>query len=535
MSGRAAFAGGANLTRFAVRRDRVRTAIWVLAMAALAFATVPAITELFPTEAERAARAPLAETPTGVIFGGPGFGLEDLTLGPIVVGELLMFALLVVAVMSVMIVVRHTRAEEETARAELIRANAVGRAASLTAALALAALTNVLIGAVIVLALITSGLPTSGSVLFGVIVTATGLVFVGVGAVTAQVTEHSRTSTGLGIAAIGVWFFARALGDIAEPDGHLLSWLSPFAWGFQARPYADARWWPVVLLIAAAVILTALGFWLSYRRDFAAGLVRPRLGSATASRLLVRPLGLHGRLQRGSIIAWAAGILVIGLAFGSVAHQVPDLVESNPDVAVLIGGDSDALLEGFFGTMVGYVSMAVAGFAIASVGRIAAEESAGRAENVLATALSRIWWAGSGLVLTLATVIGLMALGGLGLGVSGAVSLEDGSWLGSTFAAVAAQLAVPMLFVAMAVLLYGVLPRLQPIVWGWFGLSVAITMFGALLELPQWAMRISPFELLAQVPAESFDLTAAVLVGSATVVFLAAGLIGFRRRDLATE
>src|SRR5699024_11552691 len=118
-----AFTGTGTLVRFVLRRDRVRLSVWILALVGTVAATIPALDEMFTTEAERQGRAALMESPTGVVFGGPGYGLADYTLGPMLVNELTMSLFIALAIMNILHVVRNTRAEEESGRAELLRSS----------------------------------------------------------------------------------------------------------------------------------------------------------------------------------------------------------------------------------------------------------------------------------------------------------------------------------------------------------------------------------------------------------------------------
>ena len=62
------------------------------------------------------------------MMSGPGYGLDDYTLGAMITNEMVLWLAVPAAMMSIFLVVRHTRAEEETGRAELVR-SAVGRPA----------------------------------------------------------------------------------------------------------------------------------------------------------------------------------------------------------------------------------------------------------------------------------------------------------------------------------------------------------------------------------------------------------------------
>src|SRR5699024_4905575 len=181
------------------------------------------------------------ESPTGVVFGGPGYGLADYTLGPMLVNELTMSLFIALAIMNILHVVRHTRAEEESGRAELLRSSVLGSSAQTSSALLTIALVDLIIGGLIFLSMIAYDLPVPDSLAYGLGLGLGGLAFAAVTAVCAQLAEHARTASGLAFLAIGVFFFVRVVGDMAEPGGTALPWFSPFSWTQQARPFVDRR------------------------------------------------------------------------------------------------------------------------------------------------------------------------------------------------------------------------------------------------------------------------------------------------------
>ena len=211
------------LVRFILRRDRVRIAVWIIAIGALMLTTVASVKGLYPTQAslDRAAAA-AEDNPAVLALNGPPYGLR--TLGGRVAFESGSFGLVLVGLMSVLMIGRNTRAEEESGRIELVRAAVVGRYATMTAALIVVVLMNVAVGVVVALGLI--GLPALGSIVFGAEFTVLGLVFAGIALVAAQVTENTRVVYGTGGALLGFAFALRAVGD--STDG-TLSWLSPSA------------------------------------------------------------------------------------------------------------------------------------------------------------------------------------------------------------------------------------------------------------------------------------------------------------------
>jgi ABC-2 type transport system permease protein len=62
---------------------------------------------------------------------------------------------------------------------------------------------------------------------------------------------------------------------------------------------------------------------------------------------------------------------------------------------------------------------------------------------------------------------------------------------------------------------------------------LVVDLFGTLLELPQWALNLSPFRHVPAVPAAPFRAApiAVLLVVAAGLAVV--GWIGFRRRDIA--
>lgn len=529
-----AFTGTGTLIRFALFRDRLRLAIWVVALAGLTAVSVPTLDEMFSDPAERQARAALMDSPTGIVFGGPGYGLDDYTLGPMLVNEMTMSLLMAMAVMSVLHMVRHTRAEEESGRAELLRAGVLGASAQTAAALITLALAHLLIGGLIAASMVAFDLPVPDSIAYGLGLALAGISFGAIAAVCAQVSEHGRSAAGLAFLVIGLLFMFRVVGDIAEQGGNAWSWLSPFAWLQQARPFDDLRWEPLALYGVCVLVLFVVTYSLARRRDVGAGLVAARPGPAGAGRLLRGVFTLHLNQQRGAIVAWAVAVLAFGYAFGSLTTEVAEMLDSAPELAAILGGDADDLVDGFLAVLTTYVVMAASAYGTLSVLRAWSEENAGRAELLLSTAVGRVHWFGSALaVAALATAL-ILVSGGLGLGLGASVALEDAGWTWRAVESSLSQLPAALVFGALAALLLGIAPRLLPLIWLWFGYSLVATMLGGLFEFPEEFMNLSAFEILARPPMEAFETSPFLLYLGAVLLAGALSLSGFRDRDLVT-
>src|SRR5690606_7935626 len=250
------------------------------------------LTELTSTEEQRQDLLRVMEGGVGAIFG-PGYGRYDITAERYVVGVYGLFFFILAALMSMQLVSRHTRVEEQSGRAELLRSNVVG-------ALSLAG------------TMVTRGHDGADGLLFGASVGAVGLVFAGITALTVQVTEYSRTATGISGAVLGVAWAIRAAGDMISDYGSPLSWFSPLAWSNQTRPFVDGRWWPLVLSVGLAMAAAAAGYVLSARRDVGAGMIAVRPGTPVAASWLRTPLALAFRLQRSSVMWWTVALAAFG-------------------------------------------------------------------------------------------------------------------------------------------------------------------------------------------------------------------------------
>ena len=96
--------------------------------------------------------------------------------------------------------------------------------------------------------------------------------------------------------------------------------------------------------------------------------------------------------------------------------------------------------------------------------------------------------------------------------------------------------AVPVLLLAaLTWLAYGIRSRWAAIGWLALGFCFVVMMFGALLQLPDWLMDVSPFRHLAQMPAEDFRVVPVVVLLAITAAVGALGMVCLRRRDVVSN
>jgi ABC-2 type transport system permease protein len=120
--------------------------------------------------------------------------------------------------------------------------------------------------------------------------------------------------------------------------------------------------------------------------------------------------------------------------------------------------------------------------------------------------------------------------------VAGVVHGADAGDIGGTIGRLvgAALSTLPAVWVAMAValLLYGALPRFTGLAWAALILFLLLGEFGDLLNLPGWLVDLSPFTHLPAMPGGVLEWTPLVGLTVVAVAVGAAGLAALRRRDL---
>ena len=534
-------AGTGELTRLAVRRDRIGLAATAYVITAGVAGTAYTFKKLYPTAAGRAA---LAATGGGnpalrFLYGR----VNGSSLGSLTTWRYGIWAGIFAALLAIFVVIRHTRSDEEAGRLELVGSTVVGRQAALVAGLATAASGVIAVSVLLSIALPLVGLPAGGSVLLASGIGCCGLAFTGITAVAAQLTSSARTARGIALGVLGVAFVLRGVGDSAPQTGAAgpswLSWASPLAWIQFARPFAAERWWVLGLPLAVAAAGTGLAFALAARRDQGAGLLPDRPGRATASAFLSGPFGLTWRLQRGALLGWATGYAFTFAACGAAAKGIGQLFGTSTALErefTRLGGlgAQAAITNAYLAALMLLAGLVAAAYAISVVLGLRTEETRQTAEPVLATATGRIRWALSHIAVAVAGAALLLAVAGVTTGLGyGLRAGSAGPEVARMTGAALAQLPSVLVLAAIAVLVFGLLPRASvPAAWTALGLVVVINLFGQVLQLSHWVLDISPFTHAPRLPGGTVPAAPLVWLCALALAAAVAGLAALRRRDI---
>lgn len=529
------YAATGALVRLALRRDRILVPVSAFALVALAGGSARSTVALYPDPAQAVAAAQaVATSPAIVGMYGP---IADPT-NPDSIGAFKTLGLggIFLAVLAYALVRRHTRSEEEAGRTELVGAGVVGRRAPLTAAVLVAAGTVVVTSLLAGLSMAGAGLGLTGSLAFAAAWAGIGLTFVGVTAVAAQLTETARGCSAFALGALGVAYLLRAVGDTSTGLGWL-TWLSPIGWAEKVEVFGANRFVVVLLPLAVVAALIASAFVLLEHRDLGTGLVPTRPGPSVGAPSLRSPFALAWRLQRGLLVGWLIGFAVLGLVLGAVAGSVSAIVDS-PEIADMLaklGGTAGSIGDVFIATELHFMAIAAAAYGMSAALRLNSEEADLHTEQVLGTSVSRRAVLAGHAVIALGGSALLLLVIGAALALGAASQYGGvGPALGHLLPAALAPIPAVWVCVGLALVVYGVLPKLVVVAWALLAAFLVVGEFGPLLGLPTTLVNLSPFSHGAVAPGGS--VPAPPLVGLALVaaaLVLAAGLT-FRRRDLVS-
>lgn len=526
------YAGTGTLVRLALRRDRLLIPLWALVLAASVAGSASATAKLYPDEAsrEKAARL-IGSSPATAFMYGPIH--DPRSQGELGTFKMVTLGAVFVSLLGMFLVRRHTRADEESGRLEMVTAGVLGKRAALAAAVVVGASAVLLACVLTAVANIGVGMQVGGSLAFGGAWAAAGLFFVACTAVAAQLTQSARACAGVVAAVLGTAYVLRGLADTSHAALQGLRWLSPIGWTTLVRPYAGDRWW--VLLVPAVVcsLLLGVAFTLQERRDLGEGLIPTRSGPARASASLSSALGLAWRLQRGTFVGWAVAMALLGLVLGSLVTNVAGMLTPQTRRFLEKMGGTGAVQDVFLSVELAFLALGMSVYAIAALSRMAAEESAGHAEVVLATTVPRGRWLAGHVTIAVLGSAALVLLLALSAGLSlGAQAHDVGGALGKVVPAALAQLPAAWVLAAVTAALYGVSRRLAVAGWGALVVCLLLGQLGEVIGLPGPAIGVSPFSHTPKAPAEAITAMPLLWLTVVTAALLGVAFWRFRHRDV---
>jgi ABC-2 type transport system permease protein len=522
----------------ATRAAARSAAVWGAVFAVTVAASAVSYTTIYPKQSQRSALAAAygRNQATASLFG-PSPRLQ--TVAGFTDFKVTMTLMVLGAIWGLLTGTRLLRGEEDHGRWEVVlsgwttprRATAqtlAGLGAGVVVLWAFTAAATVLVGREAKVAF-----AVGPSLWFALAMVATAVVFCGVGGVTSQLAATRRQAAGLAAAVLGISYAVRMVAD-AGVGLHGLIWVSPLGWVEEMGGLTGRRPMALVPLVVLTGVLAATTAHLAGRRDIGSSLVADRTVARPRLRLLYGPTGLDIRISRPTVLGWWTGITVAGLLYGLIARSAGSTITGSSVHEVLSrlgasGTGAETVLGVCFLVLAVLVALAAAGQLTASRG----EESSGRLDNLLTRPLSPTRWLGG----RLAVAVTVVVVGGLLAGISawlGAVSQHAG--IGFATLLVAGVNIVPpaVVILGLGILVLGLAPRATAaVVYGYLAWSLLVVVVGGIGATSHWVLDTSVFHHMAASPAVPVDWTADGIMIAVAVVFLATGLLAFRRRDLS--
>lgn len=527
------FANTLKLVRFILRRDRISLPIWLISIIGFTAIMPVLFDSMYQSHEERQAMATTMDNPAITVMLGPGYGLDNYTIGAMTAHYMLLWMAAVVAIMNIFFVSRHTRADEESGRLELVRSLPVGRLSKLSATLIVAVKFNFIIGILSGLGLYATGVESidlQGSLLFGAVLAVTGILFATVTALFAQLASTSRGTLAYSFVFLIVAYIVRGIGDVSNET---LARISPLGLILRTETYVNNYWWPIWIILIEAVVVGFLAFYLNSIRDLGSGFIPTRPGRKTASIFLHGSLGLSWRLVRNMLIAWIAGVFLIAVAYGSIFGDIEGYLSSNQLLQAAFDNSSgDSLTEQFIPFLMVIMTMISAIPVISATLKVRSEEKHEYMEHLLVRAVSRYRIMANYLLIAFITSVTVCFLTAVGFW-SASSSVLDNPIAFATFLK-ASMVYLPALWIMMGVgaFLVGFFPSLTSLAWVYLGYCFFASYFGQLIDLPEWMGKLTPFGYIPRLPLEDMDWSNVITLTIVAIVLVVGGLIGYRRRDI---
>lgn len=517
-----------------LKRDWKKIIVWILGLGLFAAAFIPAFEEIAKGDGLIGMYETM-QNPAMVSIVGPTpvKRANDYTLGAMYAHEMLLFCSLFAMTISILHVIGHTRKEEDLGLTELVRSFHIGRQANSLSVIAQNVFVNILLGLLVSGVMMSFGATTisgKGSFLFGASIAVAGIMGGGIALVMAQIMPVSSAATGSSLGIMGLLYIVRAGTDITNIN---LSMLNPLGWTYLTYPFTENKVSPIIFALLFSLILIIIAFILEGGRDMGAGYLPEREGRANAKKSLLSVPGLFIRLNKGIIISWFTTFLILGIVYGAIYGDMQSFLESNEMMKQMFTYTGISIEESFTGTIMMVMVALVTILPIAILNKLFSEEKNLYLSQIYGTKVKRSQlYLTSILLAILVGIIGVLLAAG-GLGGTAISVMKDSSMDLLEFIAIGYNFLPTLLFfIGLAALALGFIPALGKLVYVYLVYSFLLNYFQGILDLPEWFLKTAPQSWLPQMPMESFDLKAFMVITGVSILLMIIGYLGYNRRDM---
>lgn len=533
------FADWEKLFLFYLKRDWKRILLWLILLTAFAGGFVSAF-DIITEDQGLPAMYEIMQNPAMIAIIGdtPVEAASEYTLGAMYAHMMLLFTVVMSAIVSMLHVISHTRKEEDEGMTEYISAFKIGRQANSLAVIVETIFVNMLLGGLISALMLSfdyNSLTVEGTLLYASSIAMSGIMGGAVALVMVQIFPSSSGATGASLGIIGLLFLARAMTDIINSD---LTFLNPLGWTYLTNPFTENNWHLLLYAVTFSLLAFVLAFVLESRRDMGTGYLPENKGKERASRSLLSIPGLVMRLNRGIIISWLIGFILLGIAYGSIYADLQTFVESNDLIASMFAADGVTIEESYTGIIMRVMVNLVAILPVVLINKLFTEEKKLRLNQIFSTKVSRgkIYWT-TVIIALVSGILGMLLTTG-SLGLFGRAVMEESSHLleWADFFIIGFNEWPTVFFITgLAAVLIGWLPQLNIFPYIFLTYNFFINYIGQLIDFPEWMKVITVQYWVPILPIEDFNTTSFVVISVLSIFLMKVGYIGYNGRDLIEE
>lgn len=544
------------MVKLLFKESRISIIIWFSGLVFISVANVLAIANMFNTDLLWREYVQTVKTPFGVIFAGPGIGLDinQINIGGAIIGKTFVILCIAIAVMNVNYIVNWNRKFEEDGRSELLLSLPVNRFSLQRASIINLTVFNILVSIAVSVFFLVSKLAV-----FDTLVLFSGFflyceMWMFIGLLCSAIFSVSRSAKFCANGILLLTYIVGALGWVSAvtsntsemfPNFPVFCQLSPIHWLMEIKPFVQLSLTPLIPLFVLTLFLAFLNHLVYLTRDMNDSFIKARVGKKNASKFLNSIFGLRFKQVRLVILVWSICIAALGGIYGSMIEQVSSMISSSEIVQQIIkvtpqnAGDvildmSDQVVNGFLGYIMLFLMFLVAAFQISLVNSVLTrDEVSGSYEMLFAKPFSRVSYLFQSVIIMIISLIFASGLSVVTFSFAAYKSLKSIDMSQLMFAGLIFSI-IPLFFLCLTVFLHSINKKLIGMAWGYFGVSIVITMFADVLKTPQWLNNLAITNHFGNYPVDlngEFKTVFVVCLGIC-VTSLIASFICYKNRDI---